>query len=191
MYLKGLMKNEFESLSLRRYFKRNYGIEVGLYSYGCFDTSRIPRNTKIGRYCSFATTSSIFNGNHGTSYLTTHPYTYNTNLSLVKIETIERSKCIIQDDVWLGHNSIVTPSVTFIGRGAVIGAGSVVTKDVPPYAIVAGNPAKIIKYRFSPEIIEAIESTEWWNWDKAELKEQLNNNRSLIFSPSSHFAIRP
>lgn len=179
-----LKVNEYESLWLRRYFASRYGISVGMYSYGCFDMSRIPRGTVVGRYCSFARTATIFNGNHGVGYRTTHPYLYNTNLGMVKKETISRTVCVIEDDVWLGHNSIVLPSVKRIGRGAVVGAGAVVTKDVPKYAVVVGNPAAVIKYRFSPEIIEAIERSKWWEIDKNEFESVLNSDKDYFFNPT-------
>jgi serine acetyltransferase len=77
----------------------------------------------------------------------------------------------IGHDTWIGHGSLIKAGVK-IGNGAVIGQGSVVTKDVLPYSIVAGVPAKLIRYRFKPEVIEAIEKIEWWNWSK----EKLQNN---------------
>lgn len=185
LYIKALRKNEFESIKLRNIFLEKYLISVDLYSYGCFDPVRIPKNTKIGRYCSFANTAYIFNGNHGTTFLTTHPYLYNINLALVNEETIERTACTIEDDVWVGHNSIILPTVSRVGRGAVIGAGAVVTKNVPPYAIVGGNPAKIIKFRFTPEIIKKIEETEWWLKDKKWLESRMKTSPELLFDPGS------
>ncbi|MBF5038002.1 CatB-related O-acetyltransferase [Methylophilus sp. 13] len=181
------MKDQFTSSNLRKYFLKNYQIEVGMYSYGCFDERRIARGTKIGRFCSIAPTAYIFNGNHGITFLTLHPYAYNPALGIVPKETIARSVCIIEDDVWLGHNSIITPSVKNIGRGAIVAAGAVVTKNVPPYSVVAGNPAKIIKYRFTPEIIKEIEQTKWWELDYQAIKEIVNLKPDLIFDPISYF----
>lgn len=185
--LKRMLRNQFESKELRDYFFKQYQIQVGMYSYGCFDSVRIAKGTQIGRYCSVSSTAYIFNGNHGLSFLTLHPYVYNTALGLVKEETILRTKCVIEDDVWLGHNSIITPNVTLIGRGAVVAAGAVVTKNVPPYSVVAGNPAKVIKYRFEPNIIAEIEKTQWWLKDVAEIKQMVDSNPSLIFSPAAYF----
>ncbi len=76
----------------------------------------------------------------------------------------------IGSDVWIGHSAIVLTGVS-IGNGAVVGAGAVVTKDVPPYAIVAGNPARIIKYRFSEELIVRLEKTKWWSLDDEIIKK--------------------
>lgn len=184
------MKNQFTSSDLRKYFLKTYQIEVGMYSYGCFDERRVARGTKIGRFCSIAPTAYIFNGNHGITFLMLHPYAYNPALGMVPKETIARGVCIIEDDVWLGHNSIITPSVTNIGRGAIVAAGAVVTKNVPPYSIVAGNPAKIIKYRFTPEIIKEIEETKWWELDYMAIKEIVNLKPDLIFDPISYFEMK-
>ena len=77
----------------------------------------------------------------------------------------------IENDVWIGAYSTIMSGVK-IGNGAVIGASSVVTKDIPPYAIVAGNPAKIIKYRFTEEQIVSLLKIEWWNWDEYKIKDE-------------------
>ncbi len=75
--------------------------------------------------------------------------------------------------MWIGANSVIMPSIT-IGNGAVVGAGAVVTKDVPDYAIVAGVPAKVIKYRFSKEIIEKLLELKWWNLDPNIIKKHIS-----------------
>jgi len=76
----------------------------------------------------------------------------------------------IGNDVWVGRNAMILPSVKKIGDGAVIGAGAVVTRDVPDFAVVAGNPAVVIKYRFRPETIHKIKQSKWWDKDIEELK---------------------
>src|SRR5690606_36153360 len=85
---------------------------------------------------------------------------------------------VIENDVWIGKNAIVLPGVT-IHNGAIVAAGGVVTKDVPPYAIVGGVPTKIIRYRFEPHIIEAMLEIKWWAWDDEKIKE----NFDLFFDP--------
>lgn len=186
--MKVLLRRQFTSRFLRYYFLKKYDIRVGLHSYGCFCPTRIAPGTVIGRYCSIADTVRVLNGNHGLSFLMLHPYAYNPSLGLVAKETITRSRCTIADDVWIGHNAIILPNATEIGRGAVIAAGAVVTRSVPPYAIVGGNPARVIKMRFDPELIEKIEATKWWEWDRKELARQLARNPELIYAPAGYFA---
>lgn len=175
--------NEFESNFLRKFMLNKFSIEIGMYSYGCFDKNRIPKNTIIGRYCSFSRTAVILNGNHGLGYRSLHPFLYNVKLGVVERESIERTSCVIEDDVWLGHNAIVLPSVSRIGRGAVIAAGAVVTKDVPRYAVVAGVPAEVIKYRFSDDVILDIEASEWWTMTKKQFKTKLLSDPDFFYSP--------
>ena len=91
-----------------------------------------------------------------------------------------KSKLTIGSDVWIGSGAFIDCSkVTTIGDGAVIGANAVVLEDVPPYAVVAGVPAKIKKYRYEPEMIEALLRTRWWDWDE----ENLNRNADALFDP--------
>lgn len=81
----------------------------------------------------------------------------------------------VGNDVWIGTDVLVVcgNKKLKIGNGAVIGAGSVVTKDVPPFAVVAGNPARVIKYRFSREVIQKLEELKWWDWPASELRKRL------------------
>lgn len=188
LIIKLLKKRQFTSLYLRRLFSKLYNINVGLYSYGCFCPVRIAPGTRIGRYCSIADTVRILNGNHGLDYLTLHPYLYNTSLGLVSKETISRSQCVVEDDVWIGHNAIILPNARRLGRGSVIAAGAVVTKDVPRYAIVAGNPAKIIRMRFENDLIDKIEACRWWEWDKSELSTKIIQEPTMLYQPATYFA---
>ena len=86
----------------------------------------------------------------------------------------QKDPVIIGNDVWIGMYAIVNRGIK-IGDGAVVASGAVVTKDVPPYAIVGGNPAKIIKFRFSPEIIEKLLAIKWWDWDESLIKSRVND----------------
>jgi virginiamycin A acetyltransferase len=198
MTLRGLARrlgfrgpDEFTDLKLRSRFKRDHAIDVGLYSYGCFDRSRVDPNTTIGRYCSFAQTAVVLNRNHGVEFLGTTPYLYNSSLKLIDRDAFDYASCDIGDDVWVGHNAVLAPSCRRVGRGAVIGAGAVVTKDVPPYAVVAGAPAQMIRSRFDPDVIGGIEATRWWEWDLAELRRRLRDEPDLVLRPASHFSSRP
>lgn len=163
------------SMSLRKIYLEYHDIEIGLYSYGsCFGFSGIEPFTKIGRYCSFAKGVCRFNGNHPLENKSLHPLFYNPHLGIVKNEKIQRSWIEIGNDVWIGQSAIITPSVKKIGDGAVIGAGAVVTKDVPDFAIVIGNPARIIKYRFDEKVIKEIKESKWWEDDISALKNDLD-----------------
>lgn len=180
--------NEFENKHIRKIFSEKYDIEIGLYSYGCFDTSRIPQGTHVGRYCSFSKTATILNANHGIKFLTLHPYAYNKKLGATKENLVPRTRCVVEDDVWIGHNAVILPNVKRIGRGAVVAAAAVVTKDVPQYAIVAGVPARIISYRFPEEIIKKIELTRWWEWNKETLFEHIREKSDLLYRPEKLFS---
>ena len=179
--------DEFTDLNIRRRFSEKHQIDVGLYSYGCFDPSRIDPHTSIGRYCSFATSANVLNRNHGLGYIGTTPYLYNSRLGVVPNDTIEFIPCKIEDDVWVGHNAVLAPSVRHVGRGAVIAAGAIVTKDVPPYAVVAGVPGVPIRFRFPEALIEQIEATRWWEWDTAELKARAHEMPDLTYRPAEYF----
>ena len=172
----GLEKGEMLSPTLRRIFLGYHDIDVGMYSYGgCFDSLRIGAHTKIGRYCSFAGGVWRFNANHPMSFKSMHPYFYNPYFGQVEHELINRSELVVGNDVWVGQNVLILPRVRRIGDGAVIGAGAVVTKDVPDYAIVAGNPAEVKKYRFSERTIERIKAQQWWNKTIEELKANMED----------------
>jgi virginiamycin A acetyltransferase len=171
-----LEKGDMVSPTLRRIFLDYHDIDVGMYSYGgCFDALRIGAHTKIGRYCSFASGVWRFNGNHPMGFKSMHPYFYNPFFGQVEHELIDRSEIVIGNDVWVGQNALILPRVRRIGDGAVIGAGSVVTKDVPDYAVVAGNPAEIRRYRFSKETIQKIKGQQWWSKTIEELKANMED----------------
>lgn len=174
-------RNEYESTALRSYFSEKYGIKVGLYTYGCFDRWRIPPGSTIGRYCSIAKSARVLNANHPIQAISTHPYLYDPAFGVVSESHVVETRIVIEDDVWLSHNAVITPSCKRIGRGAIIGAGAVVTGDVPPYAIVAGVPAKIIRYRFDQARIDEIEKSRWWEQDKAGLKRLVTEKKAFAF----------
>jgi virginiamycin A acetyltransferase len=127
---------------------------------------------KIGKKCSIATNCTFSLSNHLVDTFTTSPLTTRSLFSHGKGNTSSYSKgdIIIKNDVWIGANCTIIDGIT-IGNGAVIAAGSVVTKDVPAYAIVGGNPAKVIRYRFSRELIDEIEKVGFWEMDIAEINK--------------------
>ncbi len=150
---------------LREIFKKDYGITIGYGTYGCFNTSNIPSGVVFGNYCSIADGVKIFRANHPTDFFTTHPLFYNPIMGMQKKDNLNRPNLIIGNDVWIGANAIILPSVKKIGNGAVIGAGSIVTKDIPAYTIIAGNPAKEVRKRFNINQVNYIESTHWWEFN--------------------------
>jgi len=175
---------EFYSSTMRNIFKGYHKVEIGMYSYGCFNTPDIGQTTIIGRYCSFAAGVCIFRANHPLTHKSLHPFFYNPHLGFVNKEKIVRKLIVIGHDVWIGQNAIITPSVNRIGNGAIIGAGAIVTKDVPDFAVVAGNPARVIKYRFDQETIIKINQSQWWLKD---IQELINNMADFTepFKPSA------
>lgn len=133
---------------------------VGSYTYvGRFCNITASR---VGRYVSIANNVLIGQGGHDLDRISTSSIFYNDPWN-----TLTQRKCIIESDVWIGVDVIVLRGVT-IGVGAVVGANSVVTKDVPPYAIVAGSPARILRYRFSNEKIIEVIASAWWKKDPDE-----------------------
>ena len=163
------------SETLRAIFSKYHGIEIGKYSYGgCFNAANIRALTKIGRYCSFAENVYIYNTNHPLGAKSTHPFFYNPSLGYVESEQISRRHIQIGNDVWVGQNAIILASVTEVGDGAVIGAGAVITKNVPDFGVVVGNPAKLVKYRFSEDAIRKLKQGRWWDKDIDELRADWN-----------------
>ncbi|MFA4995831.1 MAG: CatB-related O-acetyltransferase [Patescibacteria group bacterium] len=157
-------------------------VELGDFTYVSSNTNMA--NTKVGKFCSIAQNVQCGLGMHPASvYVSTHPIFYSTKkqcgLSFAENDHFEESKLIIiGNDVWIGANSIVLDGVT-IGDGAIIGAGAVVTKDVPPYAIMGGVPAKLIRYRFSNKDIEFLLKNKWWNKDITWLKENYSSTYDI------------
>lgn len=129
---------------------------IGSATYGSLSVLNHNKNAwlKIGSYCSIAPGVVFIPGSdHNTKVLSTYPF--KTQLLIEESEAQSKGDIIIDDDVWIGLNAIILSGV-HVGRGAVITAGAIVTRDVPPYAIVGGNPARIIKFRFSEEVINKL-----------------------------------
>ena len=151
-------------------------VSIGRGTYG------VTRNTiqglsadapiQIGNFCSFGSETIIFSkADHPLHLASTYPLkTLLLHPNHGNQDAVTKGKVTIGHDVWVGSRAMIMSGVT-IGNGAVIGAGAVVAKDVPPYAVVVGNPASIIKYRFEAEQIAALEKISWWNWTDEKIRE--------------------
>lgn len=178
-------RNQHENLKLRAYFRERYRIDVGLQSYGCFDQWRMPGPIRVGRYCSIASTVRSAPINHPVDAMTTHPALYERKFGVVDRDIHWDDVLEISDDVWIGHYAMILPGCKRIGRGAVVGAGAIVTRDVPDYAIVAGNPARKLRDRFAPDLIDALEESRWWELDPPELRALVERDRDLVYHPTA------
>jgi phosphonate metabolism protein (transferase hexapeptide repeat family) len=156
---------------------------MGDYSYVVND-SQITYAT-IGKFCSIAAMTRINPGNHPMHRATQAHFTYRSSAYFEGesddtdfFDWRRQHHVHIGHDVWIGHGAIVLPGRN-IGTGAVIAAGAIVTKDVPAYTIVAGNPARIVRRRFSEEIAGRLARLAWWDWDHDKLREALPDFRKL------------
>jgi len=150
----------------------------GDYSYTDGDVSII--YATVGKFCSIASHARINPGNHPMHRVTQHHCTYRrarygfaATDDAAFFDWRRAHHCTIGHDVWIGHGGIVMPGVT-VGTGAVVGAGAVVTRDVAPYQIVGGVPARPIRARFPPEIAEKLLRIAWWDWDRATLQARFD-----------------
>lgn len=192
-YIKGMVKNLFNpKISNLSFVSANNRIDpraviyrmvkmksssIGRYSYVGNDTD--VECADIGQFCSISDHCRIGMGGHTLSHISSCPlFTQRINGCQEQwvdqdIHAVEEKRAVLGNDVWVGSHVLINGGVT-VGHGAVIGAGAVVVKDVPPYAIVGGVPAKVIRYRFSPEIIEKLLELQWWNLPDETLKENIS-----------------
>jgi acetyltransferase-like isoleucine patch superfamily enzyme len=159
--------------------------QIGSYSY--VQSNSTITNAIVGPYCAIASNVMIGLANHPTSMISISPVFYDNTQPLpnffVREKLFSASVCqtIIGADVWIGHGALIKSGLE-IGVGSVIGAGSVITKDVPPYTIVAGNPGRIIRDRFSDELRNSMINSRWW-----ELDEEILIEFSSYFSDPQKF----
>lgn len=148
------------------------------------DYTFIQRNSfincaEIGKFCSIAMNVHVGPGQHPTVFVSSHPAFYSSSQPLAK--TFSQTdkydpfkKVIVGHDVWLGQNCVVMDGVK-IGIGAVVGAGAVVTRDVPAYAIVGGVPAGLIRFRFDEEVRKLLLESQWWDWPEQQIMQYIDN----------------
>lgn len=163
----------FEQPSSVKFCQIEGECHFGAFSYA---VSGFLSHVSIGRYCSFGENVQIGRQNHPTTWLSTSPFTYMQSDKVTQAhfekeyhlkqrgftsQPTKAKKTYIGNDVWIGQSAIINAGIS-IGDGVIVAAGSVVTKDIPPYTVVGGNPAKIIKQRFNPQIAANLISIKWW-----------------------------
>lgn len=159
----------------RARFKARYPqYEFGIGSYGLPEVHDWQEGStlKVGAYCSIAEGVQIFlGGHHRADWVTTYPFpAMLAEAAHIKDYNGTRGDVVIGNDVWLCSNSSILSGVT-VGHGAIVAAGALVTRDVLPYAIVGGNPAKVINWRFPEEVRAELLQAAWWDWPQAELRQ--------------------
>ncbi len=182
--------NETPTIFLNKNPKyRNW--QIGDYTYGSPDGSPLvvysgeKSKLVIGKFCSIAHNVIIFlGGNHRPDWITTYPFSvFFTEASHIPGQPTTRGDVIIGNDVWIGEGATIMSGVT-IGNGAVIASKCLVTKDVPPYTIVGGNPSKTIRKRFDDETIDRLQASQWWDWSIDKILSHadlmLNNDPNLF-----------
>jgi acetyltransferase-like isoleucine patch superfamily enzyme len=159
--------------------KRHFGVTIGAFSYGpCLNPGGLPVGTWVGNYCSFADGIKVFRRNHPIDRISQHPFFFNSALGLLEkdsIEADEMNPLTVGHDVWIGHGVIICPGCRRIGNSAIIGAGSVLVSDVPPFAIVGGVPGRVIRSRLPESLQHAWIESKWWLKAPSELAPEIAN----------------
>ncbi|WEX11366.1 DapH/DapD/GlmU-related protein [Chelativorans sp. AA-79] len=158
-------------------------VTVGDFSY--FERHAESIYTHIGKFCSIAANTRLNALEHPMERVTTHKVSYRPNeyfryrgLDSAFLEGRRAKHVAIGNDVWIGHGAVVLPGVS-IGDGAVVGANAVVSRDVEPYTVVAGVPARVIRRRFEPEIAAKLQALRWWDWPLDQLFEAVPDMQAL------------
>lgn len=155
-----------------------HAFDIGDFSYGVPTVFwwREPATLVIGKFCSFSNGVEIFlGGNHRVDWTTTYPFSHLSHwpeAAHLEGHPATKGDVRIGNDVWVGYKAMILSGVT-LGDGAVVGAGAVVSSDVPAYAIVAGNPARVIRLRFSIDIIQRLLEVRWWEWEIGRIRDHI------------------
>jgi acetyltransferase-like isoleucine patch superfamily enzyme len=151
-------------------------ISVGEYTYGlrrdCFFPYHPEDRVLLGKFCSIAEGVRFVFGEHRLDSISTFPFRALCGEGLPHADALSKGNITIGHDVWIGTHALILSGVT-IGNGAVIAAGAVVSRDVPPYAVVGGVPARLIRMRLDPHQITALENIAWWNWPLEKIQENI------------------
>jgi hypothetical protein len=154
----------------------------GDYSYVANDSDIAC--TAVGRFCSIAAQVRLNPGNHPLERVALHHFSYRSSAygmgddDAAFFDWRRSHRVVLGHDVWIGHGAVVLPGVA-IGNGAAVGAGAVVSRDVPPFAVVAGVPARQVRFRFAPEIVAALDRIAWWDWPHDQIGAALTDFREL------------
>jgi len=185
-----------EDLAVEPYCGFYAGNNLFRLGYMSYSNSSLPLDIEIGRYCSLAKGISIISYNHPWRCLSTNIFTHDLKTDLV-IRTIkdflpkegsypfvanpQKGKIVIENDVWIGQNSALMAGIK-VGNGSIVAANSVVVKDVEPYSIVGGNPAKLIKFRFDGELIDQLLESRWWRYNYIDFHDLDISNPSAFLN---------
>ncbi|MDD7945818.1 CatB-related O-acetyltransferase [Microbacterium sp. NE2HP2] len=166
---------QMTSLTLRDVLLVHYGVDVGNHSYGSLLVpGRADDGTTIGSYVSIGPGVRRFGAAHPLDSPCLHPYWYNPRLGMAdNDDDVPRTNCWIGHGAWIGSGATILPGCTRIGIGAVVGAGSVVTRDVPDFAIAVGNPARVKTFRLTQDQRAEILASRYWDQDPARAKRTL------------------
>ena len=160
----------YHSTTLRNLYKKYEKIDVGIGSYG-WDSDLFGGPATIGKYVSIGPGVRRFKVNHPIRSISTHPCYFSPEYGWVKNDPRTYTHLSVGNDVWIGADVVITAGCNQIGDGAIVAAGAVVTKDIPPFSIWGGVPARLIGYRFDNNTIQMIENSEWWNLSENILRE--------------------
>lgn len=168
--------NDGGTVKKRIFPKLNGRLDLGRFSVANAETEvlcwRWPETVKVGRYCSIGKCSFVVDGNHNPYFASTYPFAELGVADGAPQNELIKPNPVVGNDVWIGENAFIYSGVV-IGDGAVVAGNAVVTKDVPPYAIVAGNPARVVKYRFSPDLVDRFLKVRWWDLPDEFVSDEL------------------
>jgi acetyltransferase-like isoleucine patch superfamily enzyme len=166
----------------------NGSLQLGKYSLASEDAEvrcfRMPKVVKVGKYCSLGRCYFAVDGNHNPSYASTYTFAELGVCWKAPQNQLEKALPTVGNDVWIGDDAYVLSGV-HIGDGAIIGSNTIVTKNVEPYSVCVGNPGRIVKYRFEPDMIERFMAVQWWDLPDRVVVEEL---APLIADPMAFLA---